>query len=57
MKGVKMTYLEMMLELGCEYICVFCEQEFSDKPYYCGGCGEYKGVMAMEDYIATYGDK
>jgi hypothetical protein len=56
MKGVKMTYLEMMLELGCEYICVFCEQEFSDKPYYCGSCGEYKGVMAIEDYIATYGD-
>jgi hypothetical protein len=50
-----MTYLEKMLERGYEYICVFCSQEFTDKPYFCG-CGEYKGIMDIEDYIATYGD-
>jgi hypothetical protein len=56
MKGVKMTYLEKMLEQGYEYICVFCSQEFVDKPYYCGGCDEYKGIVDIEDYIQNYGD-
>jgi hypothetical protein len=52
----KMTYLEKMLDKGYEYICCFCMQEFSDKPYYCGGCDEYKGIMQIEDYIGIYGD-
>jgi hypothetical protein len=51
-----MTYLEKMLEQGYEYICVFCNQEFTDKPYYCGGCDEYKGIVTIEDYIQNYGD-
>lgn len=48
-----MTYLEKMLEQGYEYICCFCNQEFVDKPYYCGGCDEYKGIVTIEDYIQT----
>jgi hypothetical protein len=52
----KMTYLEKMLDKGYEYICCFCMQEFTDKPYYCGGCDEYKGIMQIEDYIENYGD-
>jgi len=52
----KMTHLEKLLEQGYEYICCFCMQEFSDKPYYCGGCDEYKGIMDIEDYIGIYGD-
>jgi hypothetical protein len=55
-KRSKMTDLEKMLAQGYEYICVFCMQEFVDKPYYCGGCDEYKGIMDIEDYIGIYGD-
>jgi len=51
-----MTHLEKLLEQGYEYICCFCMQEFTDKPYYCGGCDEYKGIMDIEDYIGIYGD-
>jgi hypothetical protein len=51
-----MTDLEKMLAQGYQYICVFCSQEFTDNPYYCGGCEEYKGIMDIEDYIETYGD-
>jgi hypothetical protein len=51
-----MTDLEKMLAQGYEYICCFCMQEFIDKPYYCGGCDEYKGIMDIEDYIGIYGD-
>jgi len=51
-----MTHLEKMLEQGYEYICCFCDQEFTDKPYYGGGCDEYKGIVTIEDYIQNYGD-
>ena len=55
-RGQKMTELEKMLAQGYEYICCFCMQEFSDKPDWCGGCDEYKGIMQIEDYIGIYGD-
>lgn len=38
-----------------EYICCFCFTEYVDKPYFCG-CGEYKGIMSLDEYEEYYGE-
>jgi glycine cleavage system protein P-like pyridoxal-binding family len=35
-------------------ICVFCDNETSS--YACGNCGEYKGLMTIEDYEQYTGE-
>lgn len=37
-----------------EFICVFCDAEFTYKPYFC--CDDYKGITSVEDAIAYYSD-
>lgn len=40
--------------LNEEWVCVFCNAEFDNRPMFCGECNEYKGIMNSDDAIITY---
>lgn len=39
-----------------QLMCCFCENLISATENFCGGCGEYKGIMTVAQFQEIYGE-